>query len=115
METVLEEVARAPVLAIEADRVAGVERTHEIGERCRSSTQQKMEVVRKQSPREDQGCGLMGQVSKPGNQVLTVRVVEKDCLAFDAARDDMMQAAGCIEAWGARHGRTLTRVMLIVK
>jgi hypothetical protein len=101
---ILEEVARAPMAAIEASGVAGQESSHTPRERAAPATNEEMGVVREQCPGVDVEAAVLCQGGEPRDEVRTVRIVAEDELTIKSSHHHMVEDPGGIKSRLARHG-----------
>jgi hypothetical protein len=109
-EALLEEMALAPVSAVEALRVDADQPVHRGGELPLGALRDHVEVRTHHAPRvqadTEQPRGLLEQV----DERCAVDVVEEDCDAAGTARGDVVEAVGKVAARSAWHvidGRAL--------
>lgn len=105
---VLKQVTGAAVAAIEIDRIAGEQATHEMGKIALARTQQEVEMIGQQCPGKTIGMGSNQQCREAIEKPAAVVIVKENVAAVDPTYDDVLEQVGEIEASGTWHGRMIT-------
>jgi hypothetical protein len=106
---ILEEVACAAVATVERTGISGEEARHHSRQRMRSGSDQQMDVIRQEGPRQDRQARLRHQRGKPVEKILAVCVSKEKGTPINPSHDGMMKGAGPVNAWSPRHGSQTRR------
>jgi hypothetical protein len=102
-EARLEEVSDVPVPLVEAQRVEPIETVHALGEIRFSELEDDVVVVGHQAVGETDPVPMMDRLGQNRHEQAPVLVVEEDRRLPDAARREMHDAAGWMQALGSSH------------
>jgi hypothetical protein len=101
---ILKEMPISLVAAVEGDGITGHETPHEMTQMNVSASEQKMKMVWKQGPCITMDSSRIQYVLKAGQEILIVLVVPEDPAPLNSPGHDVLEKAGGIESWLARHG-----------
>lgn len=99
----LKDMARAPVTFIEIDRVAGLERLHQLGEISFGCLQKKMDMIGQKTVTEKLDSLLLAVNREPFQVSLSVLIVPKNSLAVVASANNVIDGSRIFHPSGAGH------------
>ncbi|MBP1742569.1 MAG: hypothetical protein H6Q48_4862 [Deltaproteobacteria bacterium] len=93
----------ATVFEVEGHCVSGEQTAHQRGDGHETCLQEKMRVIRKESPCKTSGLSSGNQVGETIQEILPVRVIAEYLPAFNPSDDDVMKRAGCVYSGFSGH------------
>ena len=101
---ILKEMPISPVAAVEGDGITGHETSHGPAQMNIFASEQEMKMVWKQRPRITMDSSRIQHVLKAGQEIPIVLLVPEDPAPLNSPGHDVLEKAGGIESWLARHG-----------
>ena len=103
LEAVLKQVAVTAVALVEVDDIAGQKPVHAHGDGLPDGFAEQVEVVAHQRPGVDVPGAALRQCAEPCDEIVAVRISQKDVAPFDSPPDDVVQHPRRIYSRTSRH------------
>ncbi len=112
--TILEKVARTPVLEVEDNSVAGKQAAHEDRKVCHTRAKEQMKMVGHKRPGKAFGVGFYKKFGETFKEQAAVIIVDKNIPPLDSANDNVLQQTGNVYACCTWHERKIAEEVKLV-